>query len=145
MSRSHSNPPRTQDKQDDVDNGQPVDIPGALRTASNEMEALCLVNQRLLRESAELSDHRMNSRPMEAATPYHMRSNNTLAPPEMMTKEDKIAEPEGMIPTYPLETIKTKERLTRTMEVKSRPLIRGEKRNDLWSSGSKISNKSSST
>ena len=82
---------------------------------------------------------------MEAAIPYHRRSNNTLAPPEMMKEEEKIAGPEGMIPTYPPEMIETKERLTGTMEVKSRPLIRGEKRKDLGSSGSRISNKSLAT
>ena len=82
---------------------------------------------------------------MEAAIPYHRRSNNTLAPPETMTKEDKIAGLEGMIPTYPPEMIETKERLIGTMEVKSRLLIRGEKRKDLGSSGSRISNKSLAT
>ena len=64
---------------------------------------------------------------MEAAIPYHRRSNNTLAPPETMKEEEKIAGPEGMIPTYPPEMIETKERLTGLMEVKIRPLIRGEK------------------
>ena len=55
ISRGHANPPRTQDQQDDVDNRQPGDVPGALHIASNEMEALSLVNQRLLRELAELN------------------------------------------------------------------------------------------
>ena len=55
MSRSHANPPRTQDKQDDVDSRQPEDTLGALHTTSNEMETLSLVNQRLLRELAELT------------------------------------------------------------------------------------------
>ena len=55
MSRSHANPPRTQDQQDDVDSRQPGDAFEALHVASNEMEALRLVNQRLLRELAELT------------------------------------------------------------------------------------------
>ena len=46
---------RTQDQQDDVDNGQSRDVLGALHFASNEMEALRLVNQRLLRELAKLT------------------------------------------------------------------------------------------
>ena len=82
---------------------------------------------------------------MEAAIPYLKRSNSTSAPLETMTEEDKIVGPEGMIPTYPSEIIEMKERLTGTMEVKIRPLIRGEKRNDLGSISSKISNKSSAT
>ena len=35
MSRSHANPPRMQDQQDDVDSGQPEDISKALHAASN--------------------------------------------------------------------------------------------------------------
>ena len=75
----------------------------------------------------------MNNRTMEAAIPYHGRNNNTSAPLEMMMEEEKIAGPEGMIPTYPPETIETKERFIGTMEVKSLPLVREEKRNDLGS------------
>ena len=136
MSRSHANPPRTQDQQDDVDSGQLEDILGALHSSSNEIEALCLV---------KCSDHRTNNRPMEAATPYHKRSNNTSVPSETMTEEDKIVGLEARIPSYTPEMIKMKEHLTGTMEVKSQPLIKGEKRNDLGSDGSRISNKSSAT
>ena len=80
---------------------------------------------------------------MEAAIAPHGRNNNTSVPLETMTEEEKIAGPEGMILTYPPGTIKMKERLTGTMEVKGRPHIRGEKRNDLGSNGSRISNRSS--
>ena len=55
MRRSHINPLRTQDQQDDVDIRQPEDALEALHAASNEMEALRLVNQRLLRELVELT------------------------------------------------------------------------------------------
>ena len=55
MSRNHANPSRTQDQQDDVDSRQLGDVPGALHAASNEMEALRLVNRCLLRELAELT------------------------------------------------------------------------------------------
>ena len=55
MNKTHANPPRTQDQQNDVDSGQPEDILGALHAANNEMEVLRLVNQRLLRELAELT------------------------------------------------------------------------------------------
>ena len=55
MSSSHANPPRTQDQQDNVDSWQPGDVPEALHAASNEIEALRLVNQRLLRELAKLN------------------------------------------------------------------------------------------
>ena len=64
MSRSHANPSRMQDQQDDVDSRQPGDALEALHTASNEMEALRLVNQCMLKELAELT--RQVQRPQEA-------------------------------------------------------------------------------
>ena len=64
MSRSHANPPRAQDQQDDVDNRQLGDALEALHTASNEMEALRLVNQLMLRELVEHT--RQGQRPQEA-------------------------------------------------------------------------------
>ena len=149
MSRSHAHPSRTQGQWDDVDSRRSGDVPEALHAVSNEMKALRLINQRLLRELAELNRWVQrphdNNIPMEAATPYHRRSNNTSVPLETMTEEEKIAGPEGMIPTYLPKTIETKECLTRTMGVKSRPLVREEKRNDLRSGSSRISNKSSAT
>ena len=63
MSKNHSNPPRTQDQQDNVDSRQPRDALEALNTASNDMEALRLINQHLLRELAELT--RQVQRPQE--------------------------------------------------------------------------------
>ena len=47
-----------------MDSRQPGDALEALHAASNKMEALCLVNQRLLRELAELT--RQVQRPHEA-------------------------------------------------------------------------------
>ena len=57
MSRSHANPLRRQDQQDDVDIRQPGDALEALHAASNKMEALRLINQHLLRELVELTRH----------------------------------------------------------------------------------------
>ena len=55
MSRSHANRLRAQDQQDNIGNIQPRDALEALQAANNEMEALCLINQRLLRELVELT------------------------------------------------------------------------------------------
>ena len=55
---------------------------------------------------------------MEAVIPHHRRNNNTSGPLETMTEEEKIVGPEDMIPTYPPETIKKKERVIGMMEVK---------------------------
>ena len=149
MSRSHANPQRTQDRQDDIDNGQPKDIPEALHVASNEMEALHLVNQRFLRELAELT--RQVQRPQDEQQAHGGRNTipqeeqQHLGAPRDDDGRGENSRTRGQDPNVPLETIETKERLTGTMEVKSRPLIRGEKRNDLGSDGSRISNKSSAT
>ena len=94
MSRSHANPLRTQDQQDNVDSRQPRDALEAFHAASNEMETLRLVNQRLLRELAELARHRQHpqeaQQAREAITPLHGMNNNTSAPPETLAEEEKI-------------------------------------------------------
>ena len=74
MSRSHTNPSRTQDQQGDVDSRQPGDVPRALHAASNEMEALRLVNQGLLRELAELT--RQVQQPQDEQQAYE--GHNTI-------------------------------------------------------------------
>ena len=38
---------------------------------------------------------------MKAVIPFHRRSSNTSAALETLTKKEKIAGPEGMIPTFP--------------------------------------------
>ena len=72
MSKSHANPPRMQDQQDDVDSRQPGDALEALHAASYEMEALRLVNQGLLSELAELT--RQGQRPQEAQQAHEGRN-----------------------------------------------------------------------
>ena len=64
MSRSHSNPPGTQDQPNDVNSRQPGNTLETLRSNTGEMEALRLTNQRLLRELEELT--RQLRRPQEA-------------------------------------------------------------------------------
>ena len=63
-SRSHINPPRMQDQQGDVDNRPPAGTLEAIHAKTDEMEALCLTNQRLLRELEQLT--RQLQRPHEA-------------------------------------------------------------------------------
>ena len=105
MSRSHANPPRTQDQQDDVDSKQPGDALGALYAASNKMESLRLVNQRLLRELAELTRQEQRPQKAQQACEGHNTSprdeQQHLGAPETLTGEEKIVGPGRMIPTYP--------------------------------------------
>ena len=82
---------------------------------------------------------------MKAAIPFHRRNRNTSAPPETLTKEEKIAGPGGMIPTYPPKRVAMRGCLTGTTEVMSQPLISKGNGNNLGSSDSRTSNKSSAT
>ena len=83
--------------------------------------------------------------PMKAAIPFHRRNNNTSVPPEMLTEEEKIVGLGAMIPTYPPEMVAMRGCLAGKTEVMSQPLISGGRGNNLGSSGSRTSNKSSTT
>ena len=79
-SRSNANPPRMQDPPDDVKN-RPPDTLGAMQANTNEVEALRLVNQRLIEELEQLT--RQMQRPREARQtqeghnfPPHERQHN---------------------------------------------------------------------
>ena len=63
-SRSHASPPRMQDQQGDIDSRPPGGTLETLHANTDEMEALCLTNQRLLREFEQLT--RKMQRPQEA-------------------------------------------------------------------------------
>ena len=83
-SRSNANPPRMQDPPDDVNNGPP-DALGAMQANTNEVEALRLVNQRLVEELEQLT--RQMQRPREARQtqeghnfPPHERQHNLDIP-----------------------------------------------------------------
>ena len=53
-SRSNANPPRMQDPSGDADN-RPPDTIEAMQANTNEVEALCLINQRLIGELEQLT------------------------------------------------------------------------------------------
>ena len=81
---TNANPPRMQDHPDDVNNGPP-DTLGAMQANTNEVEALRLVNQRLVEELEQLT--RQMRRPREARQtqeghnfPPHERQHNLDIP-----------------------------------------------------------------
>ena len=83
-SRSNTNLPRMQDPPDDVNN-RPPDTLGAMQANTNEVEALRLVNQRLIEELEQLT--RQMQRPREARQtqeshnfPPHERQHNLDIP-----------------------------------------------------------------
>ena len=63
-SRSHANPPRMQDQQGNVDSRPPGGMLETLHANTDEMEAIRLSNQRLLKELEQLT--RQIQRPQEA-------------------------------------------------------------------------------
>ena len=68
MSRSHANPLGTQDQQGDLDSRPPRDALETLQVNTDEVEALRLTNQRLLRDLEDLT--RQLQRPREERQ-YH--------------------------------------------------------------------------
>ena len=60
-SRSNANPPRMQDPPGDADN-RPPGTTEAMQVNTNEVEALRLVNQRLIEELEQLTRHMQHSR-----------------------------------------------------------------------------------
>ena len=75
-SRSNANPPRIQDPPDDVKNSPP-DTLGAIQANTNEVEALRLVNQRLIEELEQLT--RQMQRPRETR---HTQEGHNFPPHE---------------------------------------------------------------
>ena len=55
MSKSHAGPPKAQDQQGDLDSRPLRDDLKTLHANTDEMEALCLTNQHLLRDLEELT------------------------------------------------------------------------------------------
>ena len=60
-SRSNANPPRMQDPPGDADSRPPTTVE-AMQANTNEVEALCLVNQRLIEELEQLTRHMQHPR-----------------------------------------------------------------------------------
>ena len=100
INRSHVNPLRMQDQQGDVDSRPPAGTPEDIHANKDEMEALRLTNQRLLRELEQLT--RQMQRPQETRqaregpNPLTQEEQQHLDPP-------RGADGEG-------ETSKTRER-----------------------------------
>ena len=113
------------------------------------MEALCLINQRLLRELGELT--RQVKRPQET---QHAREGHNTIPQEEQQHLDAPRGVDGggentglggMIPTYPPEKVVMRGCLAGMIEVMIQPLISRGRENNLGSNGSKTFSKSLAT
>ena len=145
-SRSYANPLRMQDQQDDVDSQPPGGTLETIRDNTNEMEALRLTNQCLLRELEQLTRQMQRPQEVRQAQEGHnttpRKSNNTSTPLEKQTGKENPVEPGGMSPTYPSERIAMKECPMGTSEMMSQPLISKGWGSDHGSRGSGASSKS---
>ena len=70
-SRSHANPPKMQDQQGNVDSRPPAGALETIHDNTNEMEALRLTNQRLVRELEQLTRHMQRPREVRQAQECH--------------------------------------------------------------------------
>ena len=70
-SRSHANPSRMQDQQGNVDSRPPAGALETIHDNTNEMEALRLTNQRLIRELEQLTKQMQQPREVRQAQEGH--------------------------------------------------------------------------
>ena len=101
-SKSHANPPRMQDQQGNVDSRPPTDVLETIHDNTNEMEALRLTNQRLIRGLEQLT--RQMQRPREVrqtqeghnTTPQEEQPH--LGPPREVESEAESSRAKGHEP-----------------------------------------------
>ena len=126
-SQSHANPPRMQDQQGDIDSRPPEGTLETLQANTDEMEALRLTNQRLLRELEQLTRHmqrpRRRNRPEKAKTPLPKKNSNTSTLLEKQMKKEKLAKPGSMTLTNSLEKIAMRRDMVGRTEAMGPPLI----------------------
>ena len=115
-SKSHANPPRMQDQQGDVDSRPPEGTPKTIQANTDEMEALRLTNQRLLRELEQLT--REIQRPQEMRQAWEGQNTITrrerhLNPPQEADGEGETSQFREHDPCKPPGENRNEERLSR--------------------------------
>ena len=113
-SRSHPNPPRMQDHQGDIDSRPPRGTLETLHANTDEMEALRLTNQRLLRELEQLT--RQMQCPQEARqaqegqNPITQEEQQHLDPPREADGEGETSQAREHDPYKPPDENRKEER-----------------------------------
>ena len=110
-SRSNANPPRMQDQPGDVDSRPPRDTLETVQVNTDEVEALRITNQHLLKELEQLT--RQIQRPKRHDKPEKTKTllpekSNTSTLVEKWIEKEKLATPGSMILTNPPERIATR-------------------------------------
>ena len=118
-SRNHANPPRMPDQEGDIDSRPPGGTLETLHANTDEMEALRLTNQSLLRELEQLT--RKMQHPQEAQqaregqNPITQEEQQHLDPPREADGE-RLAKLGSMILTNPSERISMRTGMAGTIE-----------------------------
>ena len=107
MSKSHANPPMAQDQQGDLDSRPPRDALEALQANTDEMEALRLTNQRLLRD---LEEHTRQMQRPQKEQQHHDA-------PRDVDREGETSQAKEHDPYKPPERIAMREYLVGIIEV----------------------------
>ena len=152
-SRSNANPPRMQDPPGDADS-RPPGTAEAMQANTNEVEALRLVNQRLIEELEQLTRQMQHPRETRQTQEGHNIPPPPPPPPpheghtvttflEVPKQKQSPVEPEGTDHNWPLrrkETEQCSEDMSRT---KSHLIPSQGQKNNHGSRGSGVFNKSS--
>ena len=148
-SRSHTNPPRMQDRQGNVDSRPPAGALETIHDNTNEMEALRLTNQRLIRELEQLARQMQCPQEVRQAQEGHnttpQEEQPHLGPPREAEIEAEPSRSRGHEPYLPPKEERNEAILGGTSETMSQLLINKEWGSDHRSRGSRASNRSSAT
>ena len=119
-SKSYVNPPRMQDQQGDVDSRPPAGTLEAIQANTNEMEALRLTNQLMLRELEQLTrqlQHPQEARQArEGPNPSPKKSSNTSTLLEEQMEKEKLPKLGSVILTNLPERIAMRKGIEGTIE-----------------------------
>ena len=145
-SRSNANPPRMQDPPGDADSRPPGTVE-AMQANTNEVEALRLVNQRLIEELEQLTRQMQHPRETRQTQEGHnippMKDNTVTTFPEVPKQKQSPAEPEGTDHNWPLRR-REKEQCSEDMSgTKSHIIPSQGQKNNHGSRGLGVFNKSS--
>ena len=109
--KSNANPPRMQDQPGDLDRRPPGGAFETVQANTDEVEALRVTNQHLLKELEQLTRQinapRRHDRPEKTKTLLTEKSNTSTFVKKRIEKE-KLATPGSKILTYPPERIATR-------------------------------------
>ena len=137
-----------QDQQGNVDSRPPGGMLETLQANTDEMEALCLTHQRLLRELENLPGRynapRRCNRPEKAKTPLTKKNNDTSTLLEKQMEKERVAKPGSMTLINPLERITMRRGMVGTTEVMDPSFISRRQGSGHGSKGLRTSSRSSS-